>query len=144
MTQQNQLRDVFAETCHRAHYPVRIEMGSGLTPDYNHSHPADVLVEGWERGKPVAFDITDFSTLPSLSGGGSGGWGSSSAWLQNLQAHSKWQKVPRAGLGLCSHCHRDIWKLVSRGKGEIFTFGILPSYLLLTTQVQSYCRPLNR
>ena len=33
-------------------------MGSGLTPDHNHSHPVDVLVEGWERGKPAALDIT--------------------------------------------------------------------------------------
>ena len=39
------------------------EMGSGLTPDHNHSRPADVLVEGWERGKPVAFDITVTSPL---------------------------------------------------------------------------------
>ena len=54
---RNQLKDVFAEACHRAHFPVRIEMGSGLTPDHNHSCPADVLVEGWERGKPTAFDI---------------------------------------------------------------------------------------
>ena len=59
----NQLRDVFAEACRRAHFPVRIEMGSGLTPDHNHSHPADVLVEGWERGKPEAFGITVTSPL---------------------------------------------------------------------------------
>ena len=40
-------------------------MGSGLTPDHNHSHPADVLIEGWERGKPAAFDITVTSPLYS-------------------------------------------------------------------------------
>ena len=57
MTCHNQLRDEFAEACRRAHLPVRIEMGSGLTPDHSHSHPADVLVAGWERGKPAAFDI---------------------------------------------------------------------------------------
>eukprot|EP00731_Ephydatia_muelleri_P018225 Em0011g265a len=38
-------------------------MGSGLTPDHNHSRPADVLVEGWERGKPATFDITVTSPL---------------------------------------------------------------------------------
>ena len=48
----NQL--VFSDACCRAHFPVRIE----ITPDYNHSRPADVLVEGWERGKPAVFDIT--------------------------------------------------------------------------------------
>ena len=63
MIWHNQLRDVFAEACHRAHFPVRIEMGSGLTPDHNHSRPADVLVEGWERGKPAMFDITVTSPL---------------------------------------------------------------------------------
>ena len=61
----NQLRNVhvFAEACRHAHFPVRIEMVSGLTPDHNHSRPADVLVEGWERGKPAAFDITVTSPL---------------------------------------------------------------------------------
>ena len=29
---------------------LKIEMGSGLTPDHNHSCPADVQVERWERG----------------------------------------------------------------------------------------------
>ena len=43
-------------------FPVRIEMGSGLTPDYNHS-PADVLVEEWEREKLAAFDVTVTSPL---------------------------------------------------------------------------------
>ena len=61
--QHNQLRDEFAEACRCAHFQVRIEMDSGLTPDHNHSRPADVLVEGWERGKPVAFDITVTSPL---------------------------------------------------------------------------------
>ena len=42
----NKLRDVFAEACCCAYFPMRIEMGSGLTPDHNHSRPADVLVEG--------------------------------------------------------------------------------------------------
>ena len=55
--QHNQLRGVFAEASRHAHFPVRTEMGSGLTPDHNHSRPADVLVEGWERGKPAIFDI---------------------------------------------------------------------------------------
>ena len=63
MIRHNQLRDVFAEACRCAHFPVRIEMGSGLTPDHNRSRPADVLVEVWERGKPAAFDITVTSPL---------------------------------------------------------------------------------
>ena len=38
-------------------------LGSGLTHDHSHSHPAIVLVEVWERGKPVAFEITVTSPL---------------------------------------------------------------------------------
>ena len=45
------VRSVFAETCHRAHIPVRIEL------------------DGWERGKPAAHDITGTSPLcPALLG----------------------------------------------------------------------------
>ena len=36
--QHNQLRDIFTEACCHAHFQVRIEMGSGLTPDHSHSH----------------------------------------------------------------------------------------------------------
>ena len=60
MIRHNQLRNVFANACHLVHFPVRIEI---VTRNHNHSHPADVLVEGWERGKTVAFDITVTSPL---------------------------------------------------------------------------------
>ena len=33
----------------------------------NHSRPADVLVEGWERGQPAALDITLTSPLTPVS-----------------------------------------------------------------------------
>ena len=35
--------------------------------DNNHSRPADVLVEGWERGQPAALDITVTSPLTLVS-----------------------------------------------------------------------------
>ena len=37
---------------------MRVESGSGLTPDLSHTWPADVLVLNWEREKHAAFDIT--------------------------------------------------------------------------------------
>ena len=87
MIRHNYLRDVFAEACRHAHFPVRIEMGNGLTPDHNHSRPADVLVEEWERGKSGAFDITVTSPLcPAFLGEAS--WGSSSG-CRNPKAHSQ-------------------------------------------------------
>ena len=43
-------------------------MGSGLTPDHNHSHPADVW-RGSGGGRPVAFDVTNNSPLnPAILG----------------------------------------------------------------------------
>ena len=40
-----------------------VEMGNGLTPDHNHSRPADVLIARWERGSPAALVITVTSPL---------------------------------------------------------------------------------
>ena len=59
----NHLRDAFVEFCHPAHLSVKVEGGSGLTPDMSHSWPADVLVRDWAQGKPAAFDITVTSPL---------------------------------------------------------------------------------
>ena len=54
VTRHNHLRNVLVEFCHRAHLGVRVESGSGLTPDLSHTRPADVLVLNWERGKHAA------------------------------------------------------------------------------------------
>ena len=53
----NLLRDVFADSCRPAHLPVKLEVGNNLTPDHDHSRPADVLVHNWSLGKPAAFDF---------------------------------------------------------------------------------------
>ena len=42
---------------------VKVEMGSNLTPDHDHSHPADIFLPNWTLGKPVAFDISLTSPL---------------------------------------------------------------------------------
>ena len=41
---------------------MSIEKDHGLTRDHSHSRPADVLIAGWDRGKPAVFDVT--VTLP--------------------------------------------------------------------------------
>ena len=41
------MRDVFVELCHLAHLRVKVEEGSGLTPDMSHTRLADVLVQNW-------------------------------------------------------------------------------------------------
>ena len=62
----NHLRDVFVDFCQRAHLSVSVEKGHGLTRDHSHTRPADVLIAGWDRGRPAAFNI---STLPSHTKG---------------------------------------------------------------------------
>eukprot|EP00731_Ephydatia_muelleri_P035335 Em0115g3a len=59
----NHLRDVFVDFCRRAHLSVSVEKGHGLTRDHSHTRPADVLIAGWDRGKPAAFDVTVTSPL---------------------------------------------------------------------------------
>ena len=59
----NRLRNIIADFCRRAHLSVRIEVGRGLLGTHNYTRPADVLVDGWDRAKPAAFDVTVTSPL---------------------------------------------------------------------------------
>jgi hypothetical protein len=61
------LRDVFADSCRLAHLSVKVEVGNNLTPDHDHTRPADVLVHNWSQGKPAAFDFSVTSPLNSLN-----------------------------------------------------------------------------
>ena len=47
----------------RAYLSVGVEKGHGLTRDHNHQCPADLLVTGWDKGRPAAMDITVTSPL---------------------------------------------------------------------------------
>ena len=40
----NQQRDTLVDLCRSSHLGVKIEAGSGLTPDHSLSHPANVFV----------------------------------------------------------------------------------------------------
>ena len=63
VVRHNHLRDVIVDFCRGAHLSVTVEKGHGLTRDHNHTRPADVLIAGWDRGKPAAFDVTVTSPL---------------------------------------------------------------------------------
>ena len=62
----NRLQDEIFDICHRAHLSVSVERGHGLTRDLAHTRPADILIAGWDIGKPAALDltITHHSALP--------------------------------------------------------------------------------
>ena len=59
----NRLRNIFAEFCRSAHLSVRVEVGQGLSRVQSNSHPADELVDAWDRAKPAGFDVTVTSPL---------------------------------------------------------------------------------
>ena len=67
VARHNHLRDIFANFCRQAHLSVRVEVGYGLARDHVNSRPADVLVQGWDRGKPAAFDVTVASPLTPVT-----------------------------------------------------------------------------
>ena len=58
VSHHNCLRDLVLEFCHHAHQVVRVDKGSGLTPDHSRTCPADILALDWDRGRHAAFDVT--------------------------------------------------------------------------------------
>ena len=63
----NSLRNIIADFCRRAYLSVRSEVGRGLLGTHNYTRPADVLVDGWDRAKPAAFDVTVTSPLTPVT-----------------------------------------------------------------------------
>ena len=59
----NRLRNIIADLCHHAHLSVRVEVGRGLLGSHNYAQLADALVDGWDRAKPAALDVTVTSPL---------------------------------------------------------------------------------
>ena len=50
----NNLQDIPAEVCHRAHWSVKGEAGSNLTFNHSHTCPADILVPNCTVCKQVS------------------------------------------------------------------------------------------
>ena len=67
VARHNHLWDIFANFCCWAHLSVRVEVGYGLARDHANSSPVDVLFQGWNRGKPAAFEITVASPLTPVT-----------------------------------------------------------------------------
>ena len=104
-----------------------------------------MFIEGYDKGKgkPAAFDITVTSPLCSacLAEDSQVAVAGAAAVAAETQRHiandKKFQELDC--MGMCSHCHRDLWQL-----GQKSTLGIspgLPGSWFLT--IQGYCRPLS-
>ena len=62
-------------------------MGYGLTSDHVNSRPADVLVQGWDRGKPAAFDVTVASPLTPVTLNNASTYVGAAAYAAELRKH---------------------------------------------------------
>ena len=63
VSRHNHLRDLMLEFCRHAHQVVRVEKGSGLTPDHSCTRPADILALDWDRERHATFDVTVITPL---------------------------------------------------------------------------------
>ena len=95
VTRHNLLRDVIADFCHLG---VGLEMEHVLTRDHNHTQPADILIAGWDRGKPAALDITVTSTLtPDILGESSKMAGAAALAAETCKLYSNGPKCLELG-----------------------------------------------
>ena len=88
------------------------------TRDHSHTRPADILIAGWDRGKPAALDTTVTSPLtPAILGESSRMVGEAASMLLKLVNNFL---MPRVGVDLHSCSCGDLWKLGKGGPGNVF------------------------
>ena len=56
ISRHNALMDTLAHFLHLVHASIEVEAGAGLFPDHSQSRPADILVQHWNHGRPVALE----------------------------------------------------------------------------------------
>ena len=59
ISRHNALRDTLARFLQRAYAAIEVEAGA----DHSQSQPADILVQLWKHGRPIALDISVVSPL---------------------------------------------------------------------------------
>ena len=132
----NRLWDEIFDLCRHAHLSVSIERGHGLTRDLDHTRPADILIAGWDRGKPAALDITITSPLcPAIFGESCHQAGEAALAAEACKLHSNGPKCQELGWSCIPLA--DVWKLGQRGPCYNFKVGISPGHSPVFPQVTS-------
>ena len=124
----NRLRDevyltsVIVPTC------VSVERGHGLTRDIAHTRCTDILISGWDRGKPLALDLT--ITSPLCSGIMSESCHQAGVVALAAEACKLHSNVSNAKSWAVLHSIScgDIWPLGQRGSQYLLQAGILPAW----------------
>ena len=83
----NNIRDILAESFRRAGISVQCEAGSGLSNDNRRTRPADILVPNWYCSRPAALDLTVISPLNSNVIAEAGFTGGSAAASAEVRKH---------------------------------------------------------
>ncbi|KAL5467622.1 hypothetical protein EMCRGX_G031881 [Ephydatia muelleri] len=127
----NKLRDVVLQTCHRACISAKAEAGSGLGHELRNTRPADILASNWLCGKPAAFDLTVVSPLNPTFISEAGRTAGSAAVAAELRKHS-------ANDAKCSELGWTCIPLVAESYGAwgseaVQAFSRLASYLATRT-----------
>ena len=128
VVRHNHLRDIFVDFCRRAHLNVSVEKGHGLTRDHSHTRPADLLIAGWDRGKPAALDVTS-PLCPAILRESCRASGAASTAVETCKLLSNgpkcqelgWTCIPLAAETFCN-----------RGKEAHLTFSRLASHLAIS------------
>ena len=97
-------------------------MGYGLSRDHVNSGPADVLVQGWDRGKPAAFNATVTSPLtPVILNNASASVGSAAYAAESRKYAANDTKCQELGWTCIPLAvERPIWQLGEGGSVCLF------------------------
>ena len=114
---------------------MSVERGHGLTRDLAHTRPTEILIAGWDRGRPAALDLT--ITSPHCSA------------ILNESCHqagaaalaAEARKLHSNGLKCQELVHsvscRDIWQLGQGGPQYLLKAGILLGHSPVLPEISS-------
>ena len=112
----NRLRNIIVNLCRHAHLSARVEVGRGLLGSHDYSRPADVLVDGWDRAKSAACDVTVTSSLtPATLTEASIHEGAAALAAETRKHAANDARCQAAWMDMHSSCSGNIWEL---GKGS--------------------------
>ncbi|KAL5481640.1 hypothetical protein EMCRGX_G021841 [Ephydatia muelleri] len=112
----NRLRNIIVNLCRHAHLSARVEVGRGLLGSHDYSRPADVLVDGWDRAKSAACDVTITSSLtPATLTEASIHEGAAALAAETRKHAANDARCQAAWMDMHSSCSGNIWEL---GKGS--------------------------
>ena len=130
----NRLWDEIFDLCRHAHLSASVERGHGPTRDLDHTRPADILIAGWDIGKPAALDITITSPLyPAILGESCHQAGEATLAAEACKLHSNGPKCQELGWSCIPLA--VVWKLGQRGPWYHFKAGISPGHSPVFSQV---------